>query len=194
LRLTAFPQVIHGDLKPENILIREKDNRLKLIDFGFSHIVKPGERLEVWHSFGEANACPKLFLSFSFYLSLFLFLSFSLSLSLSPVKVLGGTVLYSPPDDQEMTYAFDDWACGVILFAMMTCTLPFRELQLMSKRALTLNIPESISEGWDRESKGGKRERQKETEEERKDAMEFFKNYFSFSTSFFVSLSLSLSL
>ncbi len=33
------PQVIHGDLKPENILVRTRDNRIKLIDFGFSHIV-----------------------------------------------------------------------------------------------------------------------------------------------------------
>ena len=40
-------QVIHGDLKPENILVREKDGRLKLINFGFSHIVTPGERLDV---------------------------------------------------------------------------------------------------------------------------------------------------
>jgi serine/threonine protein kinase len=45
--LTQSFQVIHGDLKPENILIRDKDHRLKLIDFGFSHIVKPGEHLEV---------------------------------------------------------------------------------------------------------------------------------------------------
>lgn len=46
-------QIIHGDLKPENILIRGKDKRLKLIDFGFSHIVTPGEHREVgtnlWH-------------------------------------------------------------------------------------------------------------------------------------------------
>jgi serine/threonine protein kinase len=41
-------QVIHGDLKPENILVRERDSRLKLIDFGFSHVVGPGEKLEVW--------------------------------------------------------------------------------------------------------------------------------------------------
>jgi serine/threonine protein kinase len=40
-------QVIHGDLKPENILIRDSDQVLKVIDFGFSHIVLPGERLEV---------------------------------------------------------------------------------------------------------------------------------------------------
>jgi serine/threonine protein kinase len=39
--------VIHADLKPENILIRTHDGRVKLIDFGFSHIVKPGEHLEV---------------------------------------------------------------------------------------------------------------------------------------------------
>ena len=45
--MLTFFQVIHGDLKPENILIRESDKRVKLIDFGFSHIVKPGEKFEV---------------------------------------------------------------------------------------------------------------------------------------------------
>ena len=36
----SFPnQVIHGDLKPENILIRRRDGAIKLIDFGFAHII-----------------------------------------------------------------------------------------------------------------------------------------------------------
>ena len=31
-------QIIHGDMKPENVLVR-LDNRIKVIDFGFSHVV-----------------------------------------------------------------------------------------------------------------------------------------------------------
>ncbi len=54
---------------------------------------------------------------------------------------------YSPPDDSEMTFAFDDWACGVILFTMLTCTFPFTEAALSAKRDLTLNIPDDISDG-----------------------------------------------
>ena len=42
-----FFQVIHGDLKPENILVSTVDGRVKLIDFGFAHIVKEGVPLRV---------------------------------------------------------------------------------------------------------------------------------------------------
>lgn len=123
----AFAQVIHGDLKPENILIRHHDGRAKLIDFGFSHIVKPGEHLEVVSA------------SFVRVVVTFLFL---------PVyQVIGGTIAYSPPFDEMMTFAFDDWSCGVILYAMLTCTLPFSTRVLESKAKLTLSIPESISDG-----------------------------------------------
>jgi hypothetical protein len=62
-------------------------------------------------------------------------------------QVIGGTVLYAPPFDYEMSFGFDDWACGVILFAMLTRSLPFREEDLTSKKPLTLNIPSNITEG-----------------------------------------------
>jgi serine/threonine protein kinase len=75
-------------------------------------------------------------------LSLSVILLFSLLL-----QVLGGTILYSPPDDDEMSFSFDDWACGVILFAMLTCSLPFAESDLIAKRNLTLHIPEAVPDG-----------------------------------------------
>ncbi len=73
--LIWFFEVIHGDIKLENILIRSVDRCVKLIDFGFSHIVVPGEILTVS-------------LSYSLSLSLSLSLSYSLSLSLSLCRFL----------------------------------------------------------------------------------------------------------
>ncbi len=75
------------------------------------------------------------------------FLSFLDPYPLSFHQVLGGTVLYAPPDDDEMSFSFDDWACGIILFAMLTSSLPFTEADLISKKNLILRLPEDYSDG-----------------------------------------------
>ena len=60
---------------------------------------------------------------------------------------MGGTVVYSPPSDGAMTFAWDDWAVGVILYAMVTRTLPFSREDLKQQKDLVLNVPHHISDG-----------------------------------------------
>ncbi len=123
--------------------MNQREGRIKLIDFGFSHFVVPGQPLEVYFFFFVFQIVP-----FSTTLSpctvLFLFLVVNLFLFF---KVLGGTLQYSPPDDDLMTFSFDDWACGVILYAMLTCNLPFSAELLLAKVDMTLNVPSFVTDG-----------------------------------------------
>mmetsp|Transcript_27917 Transcript_27917/g.38781 ORF Transcript_27917/g.38781 Transcript_27917/m.38781 type:complete len:757 (-) Transcript_27917:128-2398(-) len=97
--------VIHGDLKPENILV-DSQNNVKIIDFGFSHIVKNED----------------------------------------PIVPVGGTLLYAPPSDNLITFGWDDWSAGIILYAMVTYSLPFKRAELLSTSDLELNIPGFVSD------------------------------------------------
>lgn len=82
--------IAHRDIKLDNILIEEKTNMIKIIDFGFSVIQNPTQKL----------------------------------------KIFCGTPSYMAPEIvQKKEYdgkAVDMWALGVLLFAMLTGTFPFR--------------------------------------------------------------------
>ena len=59
----------------------------------------------------------------------------------------GGTVIYSPPFDDGISFAWDVWACAVVLYAMLTNKLPFSKIELLSKKNLTLDLPLDFSDG-----------------------------------------------
>ncbi len=57
---------------------------------------------------------------------------------------------YSPPVDaikSDDRFAIDHWACGVVLYAMLTCSLPFSHSALSASKPLALKIPPHISKG-----------------------------------------------
>lgn len=81
--------IVHRDIKPENLLFesREPNARLKVIDFGISKKIVPGQVL----------------------------------------SSLSGTIYYIAPEVIEGFYdeKCDIWSCGVVLYIMLSGTLPF---------------------------------------------------------------------
>lgn len=82
-------QIIHRDIKPENILIDDND-RVKLADFGISHIMDKGNDF---------------------------------------ITIKVGTNFYFAPEVcKQGGYhgkPADIWACGVVLYYMITQKMPF---------------------------------------------------------------------
>ena len=60
---------------------------------------------------------------------------------------LGGTVMYSPPYDEELTYGWDIWACGVVLYVLVNYQYPFNYYSLKQKQQLILAISPDLSDG-----------------------------------------------
>jgi eukaryotic-like serine/threonine-protein kinase len=124
--------IVHRDVKPENILLRADGDFVKVVDFGISKSVRPGEADEVGRltSTGVVMGTP-------FYMS--------------PEQARG---------DEDVDHRIDVYAVGVILYECLTGEVPFRGpnylgiLQRVANDAATLPRalrPElSISEAVER--------------------------------------------
>ena len=96
--------VIHRDIKPENIMLR-RDGYLKVLDFGLAKLTeKPGERQRI-----EPEAPTRAMLK-------------------TDVGVVMGTVAYMSPEQtrgQDIDARTDIWSLGVVLYEMVTGSVPF---------------------------------------------------------------------
>ena len=96
--------VIHRDIKPENIMLR-RDGYLKVLDFGLAKLTeKPGERQRI-DSEAPTRAVVK-----------------------TDVGMVMGTVAYMSPEQtrgQDIDARTDIWSLGVVLYEMVTRSVPF---------------------------------------------------------------------
>ena len=63
-----------------------------------------------------------------------------------PLRPDRGNILYFPPSDERLSYAWDSWSCGVVLYAMMMNGYPFKEDELITGD-LKLYIPVDKCDG-----------------------------------------------
>lgn len=113
-------KIIHRDLKAENLLLDSEMN-IKIADFGFSNEFTPGNKLDTFCG-SPPYAAPELFqgilcLSFPH----FFFLLFFLSRESSYFIDLFVCYLGKKYDGPEV----DVWSLGVILYTLVSGSLPF---------------------------------------------------------------------
>jgi serine/threonine-protein kinase len=107
--------VIHRDVKPDNIFVlsSRKNDFVKVVDFGISKLVRPGE--------DEGGSSPRL----------------------TQTGMVLGTPLYMSPEqargDENLDHRIDIYALGVILYEMVTGEVPFRGTNYLSILTQVIN-------------------------------------------------------
>lgn len=117
--------VVHADLKPENLLLcskKREDGTVKMIDFGCASVQKSSYDDENNSLKGEDSSAQ---IKANHWINQFQESNQSESNNLE----FTGTTAYWPPerfsDGSHPDAATDMWACGIILFIMLTGVHPF---------------------------------------------------------------------
>ena len=103
--------VVHRDIKPDNIMVRKRDQIVKVLDFG---LAKPLRKNEAAGASGSESGAGAL-------------------LYTEPGTVMG-TLNYMSPEQalglKTVDYRTDIWSLGVVLYEMITGSVPFPEKDL----------------------------------------------------------------
>ncbi len=127
--------VVHADLKPENLLLcskKREDGTVKMIDFGCALVQKSAydEEVENSHDGGDDSDSSSSKIKANHWIKKFQGSNTISDGSNDPKNLeFTGTTAYWPPERfSKGSYpdaATDMWACGIILFIMLTGVHPF---------------------------------------------------------------------
>jgi len=116
LRHLHSRHVVHLDIKPENIMLKRKcEAHIKIIDFGLSRRIYPGQAVR------DMMGTPE-FVGTFYYFVLFVYVSI---LSPNPQTVMEMDLAPAVVNYEPLSTATDMWALGVVCYILLSGGSPF---------------------------------------------------------------------